>query len=83
MCIRDSPYTVQNNKNGILVEPENPAQLSNAIAKLLNDFELKEKLGLAGYNFVNEECNCVSMAKNSLKLYEDILEEMQNELNNE
>ena len=77
------PYTVQNNKNGILVEPENSFELSNAIMKLLNDSELREKLGLSGYNFVNEECNCVSMAKNSLKLYEDILEEMQNKLNNE
>ena len=77
------PYTVQNNKNGILVEPENSFELSNAIVKLLNDTELREKLGQSGYNFVNEECNCVSMAKNSLKLYEDILEEMQNELNNE
>ena len=77
------PYTVQNNKNGILVEPENSLELSNAIMKLLNDTGLREKLGLSGYNFVNEECNCVSMAKNSLKLYENILEEMQNELNNE
>jgi len=77
------PYTVQNNKNGILVEPENSLELSNAIVKLLNDSELREKLGQSGYNFVNEECNCVSMAKNSLKLYENILEEMQNELNNE
>jgi len=77
------PYTVQNNKNGILVEPENSFELSNAIVKLLNDTELREKLGQSGYNFVNEECNCVSMAKNSLKLYEDILEEMQNKLNNE
>ena len=77
------PYTVQNNKNGILVEPENSLELSNAIVKLLNDSELRENLGQSGYNFVNEECNCVSMAKNSLKLYEDILEEMQNKLNNE
>ena len=77
------PYTIQNNKNGILVEPENSLELSNAIMKLLNDSELREKLGQSGYNFVNEECNCVSMAKNSLKLYEDILEEMQNGLNNE
>ena len=77
------PYTVQNNKNGILVEPENSLELSNAMVKLLNDTELREKLGLAGYNFVNEECNCISMAKNSIKLYEDILEEMQTRLNDE
>jgi len=74
------PHTVQNNKNGILVEPENPLELSTAIMKLLNDSKLREKLGVSGYNFVNEECNCVSMAKNSLKLYEDILE-IQNKLN--
>jgi glycosyltransferase involved in cell wall biosynthesis len=72
------PYTVQNNKNGILVEPEIPNQLSDAIAKLLNNTELREKLGLAGYNFVHKECNCVLMAKNSLKLYENILENNQN-----
>ena len=72
------PYTVQNNKNGILVEPEIPNQLSDAIAKLLNNTELREKLGLAGYDFVHKECNCVSMAKNSLKLYENILENNQN-----
>ena len=72
------PYTVHDNKNGLLVEPENPVQLANAIAKLLNNSELREKLGLTGYNFVHEECNCVSMAKNSLKLYEKILKNNQN-----
>jgi len=77
------PYTVQNNKNGILVKPENSFELSNAIIKLLGDSELQKKLGLSGYNFVNEECNSISMAKNSLKLYEDILEERQNELDDE
>ena len=69
---------MQNDKNGILVEPKNPDQLSDAMAKLLNNLELREKLGLAGYNFVHKECNCVSMAKNSLKLYENILENNQN-----
>ena len=72
------PYTVQNDKNGILDEPENPVQLSGAMVKLLNNLELREKLGLAGYNFVHKECNCVSMAKNSLKLYENILKNNQN-----
>ena len=67
------PYTVQHNKNGILVEPENPTQLSDAIIKLLNDSNLRIKLGLEGYNFVNNECNCVSMAKNVLKIYQKIL----------
>ncbi|MBL76712.1 MAG: group 1 glycosyl transferase [Chloroflexi bacterium] len=67
------PYTVKNNENGILVEPENIEELSNALIKLLSDKSLREKLGVAGYNFVHQECNCTSMAKNSLKLYEQVL----------
>ena len=67
------PYTVKDNENGILVEPNNPKQLSDAIIKLLLDDQLRIKLGLSGYNFVHEECNCISMAKNSLKLYQELL----------
>ena len=72
------PFTVQDNKNGILVEPDNPPQLADAIEKLLLDDNLRKRMGLSGYNFVHEECNCVSMAKNSLKLYEQVLENNDN-----
>ena len=67
------PFTVQDNKNGILVEPNNSNQLSDAITKLLLDEQLRIKLGLSGYDFVHEECNSISMAKSSLKLYEELL----------
>jgi glycosyltransferase involved in cell wall biosynthesis len=73
------PFTVQDNKNGILVEPEKPDQLAKAITKLLLDDDLRIRLGLSGYNFVHDECNCVSMAKNSLELYEQILKNNNNE----
>ena len=69
------PFTVHDNKNGLLVEPENPTQLAEAISKLYNDSSLKVKLGLDGYNFVHDECNCVTMANNILKMYEKILED--------
>jgi len=72
------PFTVQNNKNGILVEPEKPDQLAKSIIKLLLDDDLRIRLGLSGYNFVHDECNCVSMAKNSLELYEEILKNNDN-----
>ena len=72
------PFTVKDNENGILVEPEKPEQLSEAITKLLFDDELKEKLGLSGYNFVHEKCNSVSMAKHSLKLYNELLKNNDN-----
>ena len=72
------PFTVHHNKTGILVEPENSAQLAEAIIKLLNDTDLRNKLGLEGYNFVQNECNCVSMAKNVLDTYEEILDNTSN-----
>ncbi len=72
------PFTVQHNKTGILVEPENSDQLADAIITLLNDSDLRNKLGLAGYDFVQNECNCVSMAKNVLDTYEEILDNTSN-----
>jgi len=72
------PFTVQDGKNGILVDPEKPDQLAKAITKLLLDDDLRIRLGLSGYNFVHAECNCVSMAKNSLELYEQILKNNDN-----
>ena len=72
------PYTVQHNKNGILVEPENPTELANAIKNLLENPDLIEKLGEEGYNFVKSECNCVSMASNILNLYEKTLKNNEN-----
>ena len=72
------PFTVKHNENGILVESENPQQLAEAIKKMFLDEDLRNKLGNSGYVFVHEECNCVSMAKNSLKLYEQVLENNDN-----
>ena len=45
---------------------------------LMESYELREKLGTSGYEFVHQECNCISMAKNSLKLYEGLLENNDN-----
>ena len=54
------PYTVQDKVNGVLVEPDNPNDLSKAMIDLLENKDMREKLGLAGYEFVHKECNCVS-----------------------
>jgi len=67
------PYTVQDKINGLLVEPDNPNDLSKAMIELLENKDMREKLGLAGYEFVHKECNCVSMAQNSLAIYQEII----------
>tara|TARA_B000000460_G_scaffold214293_1_gene163049 strand:- start:416 stop:1609 length:1194 start_codon:yes stop_codon:yes gene_type:complete len=72
------PFTVQDDKNGILVDPENSLQLADAIKKLFLDEDLRNRLGSCGYDFVHQECNCISMAKNSLNLYEKVLKNNDN-----
>ena len=72
------PYTVQHKKNGILVEPDNPTQLADAIKNLLENPDLVKKLGEEGYNFVKSECNCVSMASNVFNLYQKTMKNNEN-----
>jgi len=45
---------------------------------LFLDEDLRNRLGSCGYDFVHQECNCVSMAKNSLNLYEKVLKNNDN-----
>jgi len=48
------PEIIEDGKNGILVEPENPQALSDAMAILWNDRELAERLACAGYVTVKQ-----------------------------
>ena len=66
------PFTVKDNQNGILVENENSFELAQAITKLLSDEDLRTRLGSSGYDFVHDECNCITMAEKSLKLYKHL-----------
>ena len=64
------PYTVTHNVNGILVEPENHAELAKAIIELLKDKKKRLAYGNAGYHLVDTVCNSITMAKETLKVYE-------------
>ena len=69
------PHTIQNNKNCILVEPDNPSELSHAILDLLNDEQKCEQLGNSGYDLVHSTCNSEHMAKETLTIYEQLIKE--------
>ena len=66
------PYTISNNENSLLVEPENPTQLADAILKLLNDDLLLEKLGNSGFEHVLNVANSKKMAENTINLYQNL-----------
>lgn len=50
-------------KAGILVEPENPYQLSEAILKLLNDEKLRKEMGKRGYKEATSNYSWDNIAK--------------------
>lgn len=48
------PEIIEDGKNGILVEPENPQALCDAMTTVWNDRELAERLAYAGYATVKQ-----------------------------
>jgi glycosyltransferase involved in cell wall biosynthesis len=67
------PYTIQDGKNALLIEPEDHKQLSEAILKFIEDNKMRIEYGLEGYRFVHDVCNSETMAKNTLKVYEEVV----------
>ena len=66
------PYTIKNNENCLLVEPENSQSLGKAILELIKNEKKCHKLGLSGFELVHNECNSKKMAENTLEIYEKI-----------
>jgi glycosyltransferase involved in cell wall biosynthesis len=69
------PSTIQHNKNCILVEPENPIQLSESILELITNEKKCVDLGNSGYDLVIKQCNSENMAKQTLETYQQIIKE--------
>ena len=67
------PHTIQDGKNALLVEPEDYKQLSEAILKFIENDKMRIEYGLEGYKLVQEVCNSKAMAKNTLKVYEEVV----------
>ena len=67
------PYANLDGETGLIVPPKNGPALSEAINKLLNDQELRKRLGEAGKKRVNSQFSLEAMAQAVLKVYESCL----------
>ena len=67
--IGEIPYRIQNGANGILVEPGDPKMLADAMEKLLQEPETRDKMGLAGKANVR---SWKKIANESINLYSKI-----------
>ncbi|MEQ9620243.1 MAG: glycosyltransferase family 4 protein [Deltaproteobacteria bacterium] len=62
------PEVIKDGETGLLVEPENAEELAAAIARVYSDPNLREKLGKAGRDFVNQHFEISSNVERLLKV---------------
>ncbi len=68
------PEVVKDGVNGLLVPPEDPDALAEAVIKLLNDRELAERMGTAGRAMVEKDFSTQIMARRMFDLYNELVE---------
>ncbi len=69
------PEIVTNEKTGLLVEPNNPQNLANAINRLLENKELAKNLADAGFEFLKNNLTWDVLLPKYIKFYEDLVKE--------
>ena len=69
------PELIKNNETGIIVPPENPSKLAQAVNELLSDKEKAEKLAANGNTFVKNNMTWDVILPKYIKFYEDLLKD--------
>ena len=69
--VGEVPTVVQDGRTGILVPPEDPARLADAIEQLLRDSARRIAMGAAGRQLIREEYSANRMADDYLKVYQE------------
>lgn len=68
-------FSLRDHENVILVPPDNTYSLANAIIELINDPKLRFEMGQAAYNLWKSHFAWDVIAKNTLKIYEEVMNE--------
>ena len=63
------PEVIEDKKNGLLIEPKNPAILSEKILELINNSELANNLSQKAQEDIAKEFNMEKMLTETSKIY--------------
>ena len=66
------PEVVTHEKTGLLVTPQRPKSLADAILRLYRDRELASRLGDKGFEIVQRKFSAESMAQKIIRVYEHV-----------
>ena len=69
------PFTLQHDKNSLLVKSGDSKLLAEAILELINDEQKCNLLGNTGHELVIEKCNSNQIVKDTLGMYEQLIKE--------
>jgi len=67
------PELISHNETGVLVDPENPKQLRDAINNLIEKKDLAKRFTLNAYDFVTKNLTWDSVLPKYIKFYENLL----------
>jgi glycosyltransferase involved in cell wall biosynthesis len=67
------PELIENEKEGLLIDPDNTGELSKAIIRLLSDRALRERMGMAAYHKAKTEFEISHVCNVQLKYYESVI----------
>ena len=67
------PEAVVDQETGLLVAPEDVSALRDAMARLMDDDELRASLGQAGRKRMQNEFSIATMVNKHIALYESVL----------
>lgn len=71
-------HVVKNDVNGLIVTPNNPEKLAEALNKVLGDKELRERYGIAARRIMEQQFSVKSAVAKLTRVYEDILKQWKN-----
>lgn len=67
------PESVRDGISGLLVPPQQPPALAEAVLRLLDDPALRQRLGQQGKSIVEREFNTDAMVEGNLRVYAELL----------
>lgn len=67
------PEIIEHERTGVLVEPDNAGALAGALARMLDDHALRERMAAAGYERVRDRFGCDRMGREYEQLFTSLL----------
>jgi glycosyltransferase involved in cell wall biosynthesis len=69
------PFLIDDGRTGLLVEPNNPQQIADAIVRLAQDHDLRQRVGQAARQEALERFEAKAVAEKTYMVYQSILKE--------